>query len=243
MPQSQPTRSPDPAEERGAVPVKARAEATRRRLLEAAEEVFAEQGFYRASISEITRRAGVAQGTFYIYFKAKEDIFRELVRQLSHDLRRELQEAVAAIVDRRDAERVGFETFLRFVLRRRNLYTVMRECEFVDPDLYRWYYERLAEGYVRGLRQGIARGQIRPLHPEALAYALMGAFQMVGMRWPLWHGRMPPEEVVETVISFILHGIDPAVETERIPRPGPESSPPIRVDPGEETRGSEHTGG
>lgn len=187
-----------------------RAEATRRRLLQTAEEVIAEQGFFRASVAEITRRAGVAQGTFYLYFKAKEDIFRTLVREMSHDLRQELQQAIAAIEDRCDAERVGFEAFLGFVLRRRNLYTVMRECEFVDPELHRWYYERLAEGYVRGLRQAMDRGQIRQLDPEAVAYALMGAFQMVGMRWTLWHGERPPNEVVESVISLFLHGLVPS---------------------------------
>lgn len=193
------------------IPVRDRAEATRRRLLEAAEQVFGEQGFFRASVSTITRKAGVAQGTFYIYFKAKEDIFRELVRQMSHDLRRELQEAVAPLTDRREAERVGFETFLQFVLRHRNLYIVLRECEFVDPELYRWYYDRLAEGYVRGLRQAMARGQMRPLDPEAVAFALMGAYQMAGMRWVLWHGEMPPAHVIDSIVSFVLHGLDPAV--------------------------------
>ena len=186
-----------------------RAEATRRRLLQAAEEVIAEQGFFRASVAEITRRAGVAQGTFYLYFRAKEDIFRTLVREMSHDLRQELQQAVAGIEDRREAERAGFEAFLGFVLRRRNLYTVMRECEFVDPELHRWYYERLAEGYVKGLRQAMERGQIRRLDPEAVAYALMGAFQLVGMRWILWAGERPPDEVIESVISLFLHGLDP----------------------------------
>ncbi|MBP2019285.1 AcrR family transcriptional regulator [Symbiobacterium terraclitae] len=189
-----------------------RAEATRRKLLEAAEEVFAELGFFRASVAEITRRANVAQGTFYIYFKAKEDIFRALVRTMSHDLRQELAMAVASITDRAEAERVGLETFLHFVTRRRNLYIIVRECEFVDPELHRWYYSRLAEGYMRGLRQAMARGQFRQLDAEAAAYALMGAFHMVGMRWALWEGRVPPREVVESVVSIVLHGL--------VPRPG-----------------------
>jgi hypothetical protein len=54
-------------------PVTVRGEQTRRRLLEAAEEVFGELGFRRASIAEIVRRAGVAQGTFYLYFDSKEE--------------------------------------------------------------------------------------------------------------------------------------------------------------------------
>ena len=44
------------------------------RILEAAIKVFAEQGFYQATISAIAREAGVADGTIYLYFKNKDDI-------------------------------------------------------------------------------------------------------------------------------------------------------------------------
>jgi len=210
MPQSEPQHREPAGPSRRAAGTSERGEATRDRLLDAAEEVFAEMGFFRASIAEITRRAGVAQGTFYLYFKAKEEIFRELVRQLSHDLRRALQEVTAPVLDRRDAERIGLETFLEFVLHRRNLYTVMRECEFVDPELHRWHYQRLAEGYVRGLRLAMARGQIRELDPEAVAFALMGASHMIGMRWTYWNKQLPPQEVVDSVVTLFLHGLNPA---------------------------------
>ncbi len=56
-----------------------RAELTRQNLLAAAEAVFAEEGFYNASMVKITGRAGVAQGTFYLYFSSKQQIFEELV--------------------------------------------------------------------------------------------------------------------------------------------------------------------
>jgi len=42
---------------------------------------------YRVSIADITRETGVGQGTFYVYFPAKEAVFRELVRQRAHELR------------------------------------------------------------------------------------------------------------------------------------------------------------
>ena len=70
------------------VPVTAKGRATRRALLDAAEAVFGEYSYDRASISEITRRAGVAQGTFYLYFPDKKAAFVELVHVLNHDLRR-----------------------------------------------------------------------------------------------------------------------------------------------------------
>ena len=55
---------------------------TRQELLDAAEQVFGKRGFEKASIQEITRQAGVALGTFYVYFPHKEAIFIELVDEL-----------------------------------------------------------------------------------------------------------------------------------------------------------------
>jgi AcrR family transcriptional regulator len=52
------------------------------RLLEAAEAVFVERGIASATIDEITARAGVAKGTFYLYFKSKDDVVAALQRRL-----------------------------------------------------------------------------------------------------------------------------------------------------------------
>ncbi|WP_459997644.1 TetR/AcrR family transcriptional regulator [Paradesulfitobacterium aromaticivorans] len=61
-----------------------RGEATRQKLLAAAEEIFGTKGYFRTSVVDITIKAGVAQGTFYVYFPGKKDIFEELVKELSH---------------------------------------------------------------------------------------------------------------------------------------------------------------
>lgn len=51
----------------------------RRELLDAAREVFVEKGFGAASIDDIVARAGVARGTFYLYFQDKRAVFEALV--------------------------------------------------------------------------------------------------------------------------------------------------------------------
>src|SRR5579885_3326227 len=91
------------------MPLTARGEATRRRLLDAAEAVFGELGYYEASVSEITRRAGVAQGTFYIYYHSKQEIFEELVSDLGERLRLATRAAIAASSTRQETERLGFK--------------------------------------------------------------------------------------------------------------------------------------
>lgn len=185
-----------------------RGEATRQRLMAAAEEVFAERGYYRTSVSEITRRAGVAQGTFYLYFESKDEIFRELVRQLGRELRRATREAMAGAPDRLTAERRGFEAFFNFARHHRGAYRVLYEAEVVDREVFEEYYRTLAEGYSRGLREAMAKGEVREGDPECMAYCLMGIGHIMGMRWILWEGDLPPEHF-EHIIDFVHAAIRP----------------------------------
>ena len=60
-------------------PLTKRGSATRRRLLDAAERCFGDVGYHEASVVKITEEAGVAHGTFYLYFASKKAIFDELI--------------------------------------------------------------------------------------------------------------------------------------------------------------------
>ncbi len=187
-------------------PATARGEATRTKLLEAAEREIGERGFAGASIASITQRAGVGQGTFYLYFPSKEDALRELVRHMGSELRRALAQATAGITSRLEAERAGFEAFLRFSREHRDLYRVVMESQFVDPDVYREYYETLAEGYARALERAQDRGEIRPGDPAAQAWALMGIAHFIGLRHGVW--QEPGESAsLDVVFDLLEHGL------------------------------------
>jgi AcrR family transcriptional regulator len=188
-------------------PVTARGQRTRQKILDAAETVFGERGYEAASIVDITRAAGVAQGTFYLYFESKKAVFAELVGELGAMLRRTLASAVENVDDRLEIERAGFVAFLRFVQEHKNLYRIIRQAEFVDEALYRDYYQRLAKGYRDGLARAMKDGEIRKLDPDAVAFALMGIFDFLGMRWVLWENRMPPKKIIDDVFELIRAGL------------------------------------
>lgn len=188
-------------------PATSRGEATRQKLLEAAEHEFGEKGFHAASVSSITRRAGVGQGTFYLYFPTKEDAMRELVRYMGHALRRSLAEAIADAPTRLEIERRGFDAFVRFSLQHQNLYRVVMESQFVDESVYREYYEALAAGYRDGLERAARQGEIRDGSAEERAWALMGIAHFLGLRYAIWEDREPPETVKREVFDFIEHGL------------------------------------
>ncbi|HEX9038855.1 MAG TPA: TetR/AcrR family transcriptional regulator [Ktedonobacterales bacterium] len=206
------------------VPVTPRGEETRRRLLDAAEEVFGEMGYYEASVAEITRRAGVAQGTFYIYFHSKRETFVELVEDIGERLRTATTAAIQETSDRIEAERNGFEAFFRFVYAHRRIYRIVEEAGRVAPEAAHEYYRRISVGYERGLAAAMNAGQINNGNVEGLAYALMGIGHFLALRWIIWPSEgsaaekggvgttdgdtlRVPGEVFETVMAFIARGL------------------------------------
>ncbi len=182
--------------------------ATRQRLLEAAEQVFGELGYHDASIVKITEAAGVAQGTFYLYFASKQQIFDELMRDLNRRVRRAMSEGAEQGRTRVEQEQLGFQGFFRFTAEHAALYRIIRQAEFVSPPSLRYHYDAIAKGYVEGLREAMERGEIPRADPEVLAWALMGIGELVGMKWILWDERseLPPDvlEEVKALIARVL---------------------------------------
>lgn len=183
----------------------ARGERTRRKLLESAETVFAELGYHDASIVKITEAAGVGQGTFYLYFASKKEIFDELVLDLNARVRHAMTEAAAAGTTRAERELLGFGAFFRFTAEHPALYRIIRQAEFVSPETLVVHYERLTDGYVAGLRSAMDAGEVAEGDPEVLAWSLMGIGELVGMRWILWNGeREMPEGVFDELARIIV---------------------------------------
>jgi AcrR family transcriptional regulator len=189
-------------------PLSSRGAKTRRRLLEAAETVFAELGYHDASIVKITESAGVGQGTFYLYFASKKEIFDELVLDLNQRVRQAMTEASSQGTTRAERELLGFTAFFHFTAEHPALYRIIRQAEFVSPEMLHQHYERLTDGYVAGLRQAMEQGEIASGDPEVLAWALMGIGELVGMRWILWAGEQSlPREVSDELAAIIRRAI------------------------------------
>lgn len=191
-------------------PITAKGRATRQAILTAAEEVFGELSYDRASISEITRRAGVAQGTFYNYFPDKRAAFAELVRELNHGLRTAIRAALADVDDRIEMERTGFQTFFDYMQRHKALNRIVRESEFVDPETYQWHYATFAKGYVAGLEEAQRRGQITSeISAETMTWVLLGIAEFLGARWVVWEDSAPPPEMFDDIMRFISRAMRP----------------------------------
>ena len=181
---------------------------TRTRILEAAEQVFADVGYHEASIVKITEAAGVAQGTFYLYFGGKKQVFDELVVDLNRRVRHAMKEASSKGTTRVESEILGFAAYFRFTSEHKALYRIIRQAEFVSPEMLRYHYDRLSEGYVEALTEAVESGEIGDVDPTVTAWALMGMGELIGLRWLLLenHDSMPKPVLaeLERIIGCVL---------------------------------------
>ena len=191
------------------VPRTDRGRRTQRAILDAATSVFGEQGFHDASISAITRRAGVALGTFYTYFESKDAVFRALVRDMSDQVRDYVAPGIRAMPNQIDAEREGLRGFIEFVREHKEIYRIIDEAEFVDPESFRLHYTTTAERIEARLRVGVTRGEIRDDVSDVHAWAMMGMNVFLGLRYGVWSVDRTPDEIAAAIHDLLAEGLGP----------------------------------
>ena len=193
----------------GKAPRTARGERTLRKILDAAIAEFGERGFAETSIVGITSRAKVALGTFYTYFDSKEALFAALVQDMSAKVRDLVAPALAGASDALDGERRALAAYLQFVAEHKEVYRIVDEAEFVDPEGFRNHYETTANRIAARLKEGVDSGDLRPADAstqEIWAWALMGMNVFLGLRFGVW-ASAPPEQIAAEVNRMLVDGL------------------------------------
>src|SRR6516165_5378979 len=178
---------------------KARSAARREAVLSAALDEFSSRGFEAARLDDVARRAGVAKGTIYLYFRDKESLFQELIRTMLAPLvgtieaMGEADVPIALLADR------IVDLFVREVYgtRRKDVIRLMITEGRRFPKLAEFYYREVLSrviGAVRALlRRAAARGEI----PEGLADypQIVAAPGLVAIVWSGLFDRFEPLDV------------------------------------------------
>ncbi|MEU4236634.1 TetR/AcrR family transcriptional regulator [Actinoplanes sp. NPDC026619] len=182
---------------------KQRAAQTEAELKAAAIRVFERVGYLNAKITDITAEAGRATGSFYQHFTSKE----KLLEALLADLLREGDESAAReehsddFADRA-AVRYHVAAFWGFYRRHRVVMDALRQAAIVDPE-----FERVVQSMMAPDREHIAAHLAKldlpgaPLVVASMFNALVYTFAAE------WMSKMPDDEAIETLTSFIHRGI------------------------------------
>ena len=175
-------------------------------ILSAATQLIYERGYYGANIADITQLAGVAAGTFYVYFDSKLSLYRYLLLQFSHRIRKELSIKTSGCPDRRSAERAGIRAWLEFIAKNPYMYNIIWESLYVDRKLFTEYYENFCKSYMRSINSGKEKGEVRDIDSEVLAYMLMGISNFVGLKYGMFEKSGVDFDRITDEVMKVLEG-------------------------------------
>ena len=201
--------APAPAKGRrpqsGGASARARA-ATRARLRASGQKLLAERGLYAVTSHDIAGDAGVAAGTFYLHFRDKEELFRELVFEAVAELLGRLERAVGPLREQPEAAaRARAETLIGFAEENAEL---VRLAFGRGADAAGVGAEALDQLVGHLERNLAAHAKFAPgLHPGVTAQALVGMWARVATWWAESPGRAPRAAVLETLVDLQLSGI------------------------------------
>jgi AcrR family transcriptional regulator len=168
-------------------------------ILSAALDEFSSRGFEAARLDDVARRAGVAKGTIYLYFRDKESLFQELVRAMLTPLVGTIEalgqaDAPLPVL----ADRL-VELFVREVYetRRRDVIRLMISEGRRFPKLAEFYYEEVLSRIISAVRTLLRRAAARGEVPEALSEfpQIIAAPGLVAIIWSGLFERFEPLDV------------------------------------------------
>ncbi len=184
----------------------------RRRILDAAVSVFAQNGFYNAKVSQIAKEAGVADGTIYLYFKNKEDILIQVFIDAMDEILRRQEEALATITDPVDRLRTFIRVHFASVAESRAMAEVItvelrQSAKFMrntDMKPFGRYLAMIARIVDDGVRLGaFAESSV----PRLIARAVFGAVDELALEWAMSDRHQSLDEASSHVADLFLSGL------------------------------------
>lgn len=178
----------------------------RAQLVAAATEAFARQGVAATSVADIVRAAGVAQGTFYLYFTSKDDVILAVVAGVAETMLTSLQGRLdTAEMPAKDRLR-AFGRLLADLARDGELSDV---TDFIHRAENRTLHDRFAEHLLPRLlplmeqlvADGVTDGSFRVADPRAAAWFVLGGLQSVELAGTP-HAALP--EAIDAAIDLAL---------------------------------------
>ena len=186
-------------------------EQRRKQILETALEVFSEKGYHGTSISDLVKAAGVARGTFYLYFDSKHKVFDELLEDLLSTFRQSivgvkpapgmppLQDQLVGVVARVLTTAQANQALTRIIF---------REAVGLDDAIQQRlndFYAELSSYIALALQLGQSLSMVRPLNIDATSASILGSVRQVVVHYVVDHdGPVDVDGVARAVVDFSL---------------------------------------
>ena len=190
---------------------------TEEKLLSAAIDLMSKNGYHRTTVADVVKAAGVAQGTFYLYFDSKKALFMKLMHRFSSLLEYALVDVDLSFEVINTTEDLGLQ--IRSAIR--NVLLVyqdnavlarifLREAMGLEPDfaeLWDSIIERMAALGALIMERAIERGLLPAQNSQIVAHCVVGMIERVAYYWLFQENEFELDEVVDALARFELFGI------------------------------------
>ncbi|MGE0128505.1 MAG: TetR/AcrR family transcriptional regulator [Blastocatellales bacterium] len=184
-------------------------------ILRAAAHVFARSGYFNAKVSDVARKAGVADGTVYLYFKNKDDLLTSIFSWAMGEFISSAKSEMAEIEDPREKLRRFASLHFSLLEQERDIAIVFQielrqSTKFMEQFSTTYlaqYLQMLREIIEEGQRCGIFR---KRLNSKVVAKFLFGALDEMATNWVLSHNNHSLTAMVEPVLDIFLNGVSEA---------------------------------
>ena len=191
-------------------------EQTRARLITSGKQLFAKRGLHGVTTHDIARRAGVAAGTFYLHFKDKTELFREIAVETMAELRRLMDSVNQAEVSVRDGVGPRVTALVGFAETNRDVMMIIFGNDTEAAEIESELLDKFAADIARGRSLKVESGEMpAELDPAVVSQALVGMLLRVIRWWLEDPSRVTRETLIETLTRIQLSGTHPKIEHDK----------------------------
>lgn len=188
-------------------PREARSLARRDAILAAALDEFSARGFEAARLEDVAKRAGIAKGTIYLYFRDKESLFQELLRAMLAPLAVRIEALGQLDISAAQLAERFVDLFVREVYgtKRQEVVRLIIAEGRRFPALAEFYYREVLSRIIEAVRGVLRRAAMRGEVPEALIEfpQLIAAPGLVAIIWSGLFDRFDPLDVRKMMTAHV----------------------------------------
>jgi AcrR family transcriptional regulator len=159
----------------------------RERLLESAKILFSQKGYYATSVEDIVESAGFSKGTFYFYFKSKEELFKSLVEEMHLNIVKRLEGFLERDLPLEDALIEYAKVFLEDIYQNRHIAQIfLFQLVGTNEEFRKLYYTKvshLREMLTKMVDRAIQRGEINYKNAENIVNLYAGFLRMLVLEY------------------------------------------------------------
>ena len=195
------------------LPKSTKAQRTRQRILEAARAVFAERGFSKATAEEISTKAGVGYGTFYLYFEDKRQALHTILSEVDNQLYQLGQsesekqvQGLGALAPIRKTVSAFFDSFKANA----DVLKICHELSATDSD-FKNQHDKVRARLVNRIKEHILKGRevgnARNIDPDIASISIAGMIETIAVDWFFNNREWDREKVIDTVAKLYYSSI------------------------------------